>query len=329
MRKILSAFISLSILSLSACTEPGETTGIGAAAGGVVGASLGAIVGSATGDAGTGLVLGAVAGSATGAAVGNVLEAQQETIRTQDEAIERHERMIAAQSNEIKELRHIGGDSISMQREADTTGSRSARSAEAMGSLRRSGQAQREDFESKSQAQVVRIESATRSVSNKSSESPRVASSAVRETNLVDSPAVNSLRSSFNSSNGRISQPHMEQKQVSPSGVMPEMQRSAADVTGSSVGAIVAESGSLGSSPECVQAGGEFEKAQSSTELADKLFHLRRALRLCPDNASYHNRLGEVYMALNRRADAEFEFREALRQQPNLASAQGNLKALK
>ncbi len=62
--------------------------------------------------------------------------------------------------------------------------------------------------------------------------------------------------------------------------------------------------------------------------LADKLFHFRRALRLCPDSADYHNGLGEVYLVLNRKNDAEFEFKEALRLNPSLYIAKKNLNMI-
>ncbi|MBX7145169.1 MAG: hypothetical protein K1X79_12010 [Oligoflexia bacterium] len=322
MRTSIKTTLLIGLLSLSACTDPGETTGIGAAAGGVVGASLGAIVGSATGDAGTGLVLGAVAGSATGAAVGNVLEAQQQTIRTQDEAIERHERMIAAQTNEIRELRKIGGDTA-VSRLPQRDDSRGAVDSEALGSLR-PGQQARSVGSSSTQAARVAAESTRNIVVERDAthaNTPKLTSrSEVRERSLVETEPQAALRSSFE---GRESRAQVGALQNHDS------IRSAADVTGSGVGAIVSEPVKSGSSPECVQAGGEYDKAQTSTELADKLFHLRRALRLCPENAGYHNKLGEVYMALNRRADAEFEFREALRQQPGMAAAQANLNALK
>lgn len=106
--KIISASVLAVVASgLLGCTEPGETTTVGAATGGVLGAGLGAIIGSQTGSAGGGLVLGALAGSAAGGAVGNVLEGQEKTLRTQDEAIERHERTIQAQRAELEELRRI------------------------------------------------------------------------------------------------------------------------------------------------------------------------------------------------------------------------------
>ena len=77
--------------------------------------------------------------------------------------------------------------------------------------------------------------------------------------------------------------------------------------------------------PECSQAAGEVRRAESAVENADRLFHYRRALRLCPQNASMHAGLAGVYKRLNRLEDAEFEYQEALRLEPELESARQGL----
>lgn len=88
---------------------------------------------------------------------------------------------------------------------------------------------------------------------------------------------------------------------------------------------IYASANAFGANGECGEADKEAQQAQSVADSADKLFHLRKALRLCPNNASYHNRLGEVYQSLGRAEDAKFEFQEALRIDPTLTAAQNNL----
>ncbi|NMC62480.1 MAG: tetratricopeptide repeat protein, partial [SAR324 cluster bacterium] len=67
------------------------------------------------------------------------------------------------------------------------------------------------------------------------------------------------------------------------------------------------------SSYECGEAQDEVNKANEAIDSADKLFHLRRALRLCPNNSSYHTMLGDLYLKLGRKEDADFEFGEARR----------------
>lgn len=84
-----------------------------------------------------------------------------------------------------------------------------------------------------------------------------------------------------------------------------------------------------GNSEECVRAEGEASRAAQARESADKLFHYRRALRLCPSNPSFHSGLGDVYLSLGRRADAEFEYREALRLSPDDQVVRDKLAALR
>lgn len=81
-------------------------------------------------------------------------------------------------------------------------------------------------------------------------------------------------------------------------------------------------------SADCQSANTEMKNAESAREAADKLFHLRRALRLCPENPKLHNALGQTYSSMGRRADAEFEFKEALKVDPNFQLAQENLNSL-
>ncbi len=95
--------------------------------------------------------------------------------------------------------------------------------------------------------------------------------------------------------------------------------RAQADITSGSGAA------ALGGSAECQQAQQEADSASSAQDVADKLFHYRRALRLCPGSASFHNGLGEVYISLNRKEDAAFEFQEALKLDPSFSAAQSNL----
>lgn len=69
-------------------------------------------------------------------------------------------------------------------------------------------------------------------------------------------------------------------------------------------------------SEECVIASKEAGKAVEASGTSTKLFHLRRSLRLCPENAEYHERLGDVYSSVGRTTDALYEYKEALKLSP-------------
>lgn len=92
-----------------------------------------------------------------------------------------------------------------------------------------------------------------------------------------------------------------------------------------SIGRVIS---STPNTPECEKAQEEAGKAERAGQIADKLFHFRRALRLCPTNPAFHNGLGEVYLSLDRRDDAKFEFSEALRIDPSFTPAQQHLSGM-
>lgn len=82
-------------------------------------------------------------------------------------------------------------------------------------------------------------------------------------------------------------------------------------------------------SGECGQASQEIEKSKQVSEPAEKLFHYRRALRLCPSEARYHVHLGDHYRSLKRDADANFEYKEALALDPSNAEVKKKVEELK
>lgn len=82
-------------------------------------------------------------------------------------------------------------------------------------------------------------------------------------------------------------------------------------------------------SGECGQASQEIEKSNQVSEPAEKLFHFRRALRLCPSDARYHVHLGDHYRSLKRLADANFEYKEALALDPSNTEVKQKVEELK
>jgi len=81
-------------------------------------------------------------------------------------------------------------------------------------------------------------------------------------------------------------------------------------------------------SVECQQAVEEEANAERATEASQQLFHLRRALRLCPEDPRFHVALGKSYASMKRSEDAAFEFKEALRIDSSYAPALQSLQAL-
>lgn len=92
--------------------------------------------------------------------------------------------------------------------------------------------------------------------------------------------------------------------------------------------AVAPASSSQPQSKECKEALAERDLAMEATDNSDKLFHLRRALRLCPQSAPLHHELGKVYASMQRTRDAEEEFKEALSIDPSMNAAKRELGAL-
>ena len=313
--RIFSLALALTILC-SGCTEPGETTGVAAATGGVIGAGLGAIVGNQTGDPGAGLVIGAAAGAAGGAMVGNALESQEKSIRAQDEAIERQERTIAAQRAELEELRRMGQDNVSVKGRLNS--SLNPRGA--------SPTANNRAFVQGKNTQMARVaplgttRSSGSSVSEKTIPAPvvqgmggQITAPTLGSANREKTYSEN-LYGSMNASSPKVQEVNSEIKVRPTEGTIAK-----ANTTDSN----------SNSSTECLQAEQENNKAKLATEASDKLFHYRRAIRLCPRNPEHHNGLGETYLSLKRQDDARFEFQEALNMDPSYEPARKNLASTK
>lgn len=81
-------------------------------------------------------------------------------------------------------------------------------------------------------------------------------------------------------------------------------------------------------SNECKEAKKEYDSALKADEVSDKLYHYRRALRLCPNHAGYHTGLGKIYLSLNRYEDARYEFKEALKIDPDFNPAKEQLTSM-
>jgi len=329
------------ILSLVGCTQPGETTAVSAATGGAMGAGVGAIVGNQTGSTAGGMVVGAVTGASAGALVGNALEAQEQEGYRRDEAIERQEQMLRAQRGQIAELRRLSQDSVQFKGSSQSSRG-GATPTKSMASL---GQ-------KPAVAGVRGDQIASRSAKNTTTRS--TSSGGVSERTIVSQPDPVSQRSpqGYGEAGSRASvapsavkQPQIEQEVPSPSFVevpatpsqnqQVEQSQAPADLDvnqrGQGVGAVGSEESSevfaikQPDSAECEEAREEFKQSNALQENSDKLFHLRRALRLCPEDPIIQNAMGELYLSLGRVDDAQYQFQEALRIEPNYQVARQNL----
>jgi hypothetical protein len=333
MMKSLQITTTLMVLFTVGCTQPGETTGIGAAAGGALGAGLGAIIGSQTGAAGSGLALGAVAGSAGGALIGNAFQAQQEAIRSQDEAIERQERMVRAQRSEIDELRKMNQDPP--QRRASSNSSSQHRPKIAVPSqqtARRTPQFENSHSQKETPPRFddkkIDTNDLRRPASTTESEVLDRATEEAPRAKLKDSAVAEEAQILERDLTDPTSRDVPIVKGVETLGEYEENRNlSGKDTEERTARNSAREKSNLGSS-SCQQAQEELSQSGASTESSEKLYHLRRALRLCPENPSFHHELGKVYLTLKRPADAEYEFKQALSVDPSFKPAQRSLNQL-
>lgn len=297
----------------AACSETPQldTTSASAATGGVLGAGLGAIVGSQTGSAGGGLLIGAAAGIATGALIGQTLESQQHAEQTQAEALTRQEQQLDAQRKEIAALRKLNGQDSGRSSYASS-------SSDVRASYRQNN----------SQAGRIKLNppaNYNRASASSSNPAPaRMASGSVQSEQPARASIPVQNRDVITSSAGVNQGTQVGAIQERDVSMTASTSVSTRDVGGTEVTTIkesVTESVAPDEQSGCSEALSEAEKADAATDSADKLFHYRRALRLCPGQAQYHIGLGQTYIAMNRKQDAQAEFQEALRIDPDSREA--------
>lgn len=304
-------FTAITALAITGCTKPKQTTAVGSVAGGAIGAGLGAIVGNQTGNAGSGVAIGAVAGAATGALIGNALQAQDEKVAAQKETLQRQEQSIRAQRSEIEELRRMQSD----------TGYSSARTQNVNAYL----------VEQK-RLQLQKRGPAPRGETGSSSYSPPPLAMKSSEplARYESKPAPASIEPRKIKASAPVGKGIQEKDLASAAstnvdGVKTEAQAEAVAVKEDTT-AKVAETTQAKSG--CEEGKEARQAAANSSDDSDKLFHLRKALRLCPNNAETHYDLGKAYLKMDRAADANYEFKQALSIDPSFKPAQESLKEL-
>lgn len=320
-------------------------TAFGALAGSAVGASLGLILGSTGGNAGEGFAVGALGGAALGAAVGHQMDKGDNKGIEEEDAVDRSLKKAAnnQSSSNTKQARNksktkynISSKNSSSATKKTSIASKSKKSNEEKLAKSETGKTSRARMTSQkaeqkpaskieipasvTKTESVKVESA---IEEKVNESQEVLSSnaEVAKTNEVveqsvvqavsDSglpPAAKNVEQSDGVRINNSASETLETSQIS----------GAEDKTVESKRAASLD-------PACAEAASEAKRANSAGSEADKLFYLRRALRLCPSQASYHIAAGRVYANIGRSRDAKISFQKALELDPENQEAQQEL----
>lgn len=304
---------TVATLALTGCTKPKQTTAVGSVAGGAIGAGLGAIVGNQTGNAGSGVAIGAVAGAATGALIGNALQAQQEKVDSQRETLQRQEQSIRAQRSEIEELRRMQSD----------TGYSSARTQHVNAYLVEQKRLQLQKRGPSPRGQNGDSSYTPPPLAVKASEPlARYDAKPASPTTTTTTTALLPIKSSAPVGKG------IEEKDLASAA---SIKTQPAPVEAAPVEAVKEPTtAKVVEAPQatggCAEGKEARDAAAAASDDSDKLFHLRKALRLCPQSAETHYELGKAYLHMSRAADANYEFKQALSIDPSFKPAQESLK---
>lgn len=360
--KLVVVTTAFSGISLLGCAEMGIDLGDeptqGAVVGGAMGAGLGAIIGSQTGSAGAGLAIGGLVGAGTGAAIGSSLQERNEAMRAQEEQLERQQQRIAANRRAIEQLQ-AGRDprTAAVNRSFSSPATGSGRVGAALSPVETSGIGTDRRAALKAAPPMLKaapITSAPRSaatvterelIPSERSSTEAIPSRSFESPKIVEQARTGSLSVGVNSSgNSRVAGTTIkaERERIEVPVVPEEIERISVDPESEAVekvaeelpkfggesGAITAGLQTGPKDDDCLIADGELNLAAKAAASADKLFHQRKALRLCPNSARSHIAIAETYLSLGRRSDAEFELREALRIEPSNETAAAKLKEI-
>lgn len=332
---------------MSGCTHPRKTTAIGSGVGGALGAGVGAIIGNQSGNPGSGVAIGAVTGAATGALIANALQAQDEKTAAQNETLKRQEKQIQTQRNELAELRTMNSDSgyeaTPRYRYRPTSVDTNSPAVERqIALLQQRGPNPRHPGAPAYQSPRYTSTARSTSPSNSSASSRTVTTrddvrNEMRREKLPEKQkaapaqpqAISSEKAPASEPKAIASVPLSKERLPDPepaANAAPE--KEAVSDAKAEPEPAAKHSGPSANSAECKEALNEKELALAAAENSDKLFHLRRALRLCPNNATLHYELGNTYAAMERTSNAEEEYKQAVTIDPSMAAAKNALAEL-
>ena len=329
------AFLIVILFLVASCTEANRKTTIAAIIGGLVGGGVGAIAGHQSDHDGAGVAIGAAAGVGIGALIGQALE-NQSGPNYADNSISQ-DRAFYPTTNDDSLNNNSGFSQYSYN--LDTLNSDLKNTAGYFGAINGGTYS---DYDNNLLNYVATGQA--RGYLGALNNDPRVAGTIVANNNNTN-PINKGLYASNIYTGGSYAGRSYAGADGNQGGVIPNVVNArnveypkasyswdnpSNTVTETTLYNQVSNNNALNNdlSNDCVVAKDEITKANKTEVLADKLFHFRRALRLCPDSADYHNGLGEVYLVLNRKNDAEFEFKEALRLNPSLYVAKKNLNMI-
>lgn len=319
------ALALVAFVATTGCTKPKQTTAVSAAAGGAIGAGLGAIVGNQTGNAGSGVAIGAVAGAATGALIGNALQAQQEKLDSQKESIQRQDQAIRAQRSEIEELRRMQSD----------TGYTAARTQTVNAYLVEQKRMQLQKRGPSPKGEITSHYSPPPLPSRSTEPLARYSAKPTSHTAHEIAPPPVLPTTPKKAPVASLTSRGIEERDLASAAATQadEVTTKAEPVTEiepkEEPKAVPAKVVQNTTTPEGCEQGKEArEAAAKASDSSDKLFHLRKALRVCPNSAETHYDMGKVYLSMDRAADANYEFKQALSINPNYTAAQESLKEL-
>ncbi len=321
MKYIIPIILSL-IVGCSSSDYQANDSDRGAAAGAVVGGGLGAVIGSQSGSTAGGLALGTIAGAGVGAMIGHRFQEKDDVIDTQAETIQQQQRQLQLHQNEVDQLRRSTQDQVSF------TGNPPASNLVIEKDLKESFPqstnhlASSKIAESNFERAPVALESAPIEVPTampveeiEQIQEVKVIEPIISETAIIESEPVVVAK---------VDVAPVPQQELPKVQAIQEMDTRAAynwnqETTTASAPSVT---------PECQEAKKEISSAGQAEITAEKLYHFRRAQRLCPEDLTVHTGLGKVYLELDRKDEARHELQEALKRDPENQEAKDLMNKL-
>ncbi|MBL7662320.1 tetratricopeptide repeat protein [bacterium] len=342
-------------------TKDMSSTSLGTATGAVVGGGVGTVIGAQVGSPAGGLAVGAATGALAGAAIGRALDIQEEKTEETQAQLAQQKTEIASQTRTLNQMRNQAGDGVSLGNTnfapqptlAPTYNTQPQAFAANRPSVAKvTGRIAPNSFNVSSRKLSQGLSQGRASlgeVRSVESENYQTVTADPVGTTYVE-PGVKRVTPApivaatpaptLNTKAETVTTTDMLATTTLPAAnTMPPAKKT--EVVAEKVTALepaaVASAPAPKTSPvaslettgdDCTQAQQEMKRAQSSNSKADKLFYMRRAVRLCGTNAEYHIELGKIYSEIGRTEDAVAQFSQAVDIEPSNQVALNELKKI-